>query len=233
MNEPNNAGDGNKGNIKNSKNDGGSGTDPTKNVNTTGQTLDLTKVGDEDFNKVFDDPRLFKHPRFKSLADRAKQADAMEKEKQAAEEKRLADAKKFEELAAKRAGERDTWKTKYTQSLQDNRIIAQAMKAGASDTEAVLKLIDRAKIKTDDNGEVSGVEEAVNALLTAKPYLKGKPGNVTIGAGTAPGQGGQDAPKRFKLSQIQDPAFYRKNEKDILQAAKLNLIEDDVNQPAK
>ena len=108
-----------------------------------------------------------------------------------------------------------------------------AIKAGATDTEAVLKLIDRYKIKTGENDQVTGVDEAVNALLTAKPYLKGKTGNVTIGAGTAPGQGGQDAPKRFKKSQIMDTEFYRKNEKDILQAAKLNLIENDVDQPAK
>ena len=219
-------------NIKKS-NGGSGGTDPNNNVNTSGQTLDLSKVGDADFEKIYDDPRLFKHPRFKSLADRAKKADDLEKQQQADEELRLKNAKKFEELAEKRKVEGEGWKSKYFQSVQDNSIIASAVKAGAADTEAVLKLIDRSKVKTGDNDQISGVDEAVSTLLTAKPYLKGKPGNVTIGAGTAPGQGGQDAPKRFKLSQIQDPEFYRKNEKDILQAVKLNLVENDVNQPAK
>lgn len=232
MTEPN-AGDAGKKDIKNSNNGAGSGTDPNNNANTGGQPLDLSKVGDADFEKVYDDPRLFKHPRFKSLTERAKKADELEKAQQKAEEEKLANAKKFEELATKRATERDTWKAKYTQSLQDNRIIASAIKAGATDTEAVLKLIDRTKIKIGDNDEITGVDEAVNALLTAKPYLKGKAGQTVIGAGTAPGQGGQDAPKRFKLSQIQDPTFYRANEKDILKAIQLNLVEDDINQPAK
>jgi hypothetical protein len=212
------------------KNDGtGSGTDPNKNANTSSQTLDLSKVGDEDFDKIFDDPRLYKHPRFKGLSDRAKKADDLENAQNKADEERLKKEKKFEELAIKAGAERDEWRGKFTQAQVDNKIIAEAIKVGVVDTEAVLKLIDRTNIKIDDAGTATGITEAVNALLAAKAYLKGKAGVVTIGAGTAPGQGDQTTAKRFKLSQIQDPVFYRANEKDILQAVKLNLVEDDVN----
>jgi len=188
-----------------------------------------TKGGESAFDeKVFDDPRLWTHPRFKSLNERAKMADKLEKEQSAAEEKRLAEAKKFEELATKRAEERDAITSKYTSQLQDNRIITEASKVGVADMDAVLKLVDRSGITIDANGNVTGATEAVQALLASKPFLKGKAG-TTIGSATSPGADADTGVKKFKLSQLQDPAFYREHEKDILAAYKAHLIEDDMS----
>jgi hypothetical protein len=208
---------------------GGTGTDPKQNANPTQPNAEAPKGGENAFDeRVFDDPRLWTHPRFKSLNERAKKADALEKANAEAEEKRLQDAKKFEELANKRAAERDEIKSKFTSQLQDNRIITEASKVGVVDIETVLKLVDRANITIDENGNVSGAVEAVQALLAAKPFLKGKPGATTIGSPTNPGADANADIKKFKLSQLQNPIFYRENEKDILAAYKAGLIEDDV-----
>jgi len=206
----------------------GDGADPTKTDNTVKPDAEKPKDGEKAFDEsVFDDPRLWTHPRFKSLNDRAKKADKLEKEKSEAEEKALADNKKFEELATKRAEERDDIKSKYTQSLQDNRIITEATKIGVVDIEAVLKLVDRSNIAIDDNGTITGAIEAVQALVAAKPFLKGKT-NVTIGSPTNPGADSDNAPKSFKLSQLQDPVFYKEHEADIAKAYAAGKIEDDM-----
>lgn len=207
---------------------GQGGNDPNKNGTGTGTTFDVSKVGDEDFNKVFDDPRLWKHPRFKSLSDRAKEADTLKEKEAEAEKQRLIEQGKFKEVAETEKKNAESFKNKYQQAVVDNQILAEASKAGVVDVEAIKALIERKDIKLNDDGTVSGVGEAVKALLASKPYLKGKPNaNLEIGSGSAPNN--QNATgKRFKLSQIQDPVFYRANEKDILESVKLGLVENDV-----
>ena len=205
----------------------GDGNDPDKNGNANTTAFDSTKLGDEDFQKVFEDPRLFNHPRFKSLNERAKQADALKAQQDEAQKKALAEQGKWKELAEQREKEAGEAKTQLQTQKTDNKILAEAAKLGVVDAEAVLKLIDRSNITVDDNG-VSGVSEAIKTLLETKPYLKGKAPDIKIGDGTNPGDGNN--PKiKFKLSQLKDAAFYRANEKEILEAMKNNQIENDVN----
>lgn len=210
--------------------DDGKGNDPSKNGNAVQPNAVTPTGGEKAFDEsVFEDPRLWTHPRFKNLNDRAKKADALEKAQAEAEETRLSEAKKFEELATKRAQERDDIKTKYTSQLQDNRIITEASKVGVVDIETVLKLVDRSSITIDENGNVLGAVEALQALLTAKPFLKGKAGATTIGSPTNPGADANADLKKFKLSQLKDPVFYREHEEDITKAFNAGLIEDDTS----
>ena len=205
------------------------GTDPIKNESVDLKAEDKSKAGESAFDeKVFEDPRLWTHPRFKSLSERAKKAELLEKEKADAEEKALEGAKEFKQLAEKAKKERDDIQQKFAQSLQDNRIISEASKIGVVDIDTVLKLIDRSAISTDANGNVVGAVQAVQELLAAKPFLKGKQ-TVTIGSPTNPNPEAEAGAKRFKLSQISNPVFYRENEKDIQKAYALGLIEDDVS----
>lgn len=212
------------------KNGTGTVTDTTKTDKTGTENVKDDKGGENTFDeKVFDDPRLWTHPRFKSLNERAKLADKLEAEKKQAEEKRLADEKKFEELATKATQERDEMQGKLASQLQDNRIITEASKVGVVDIESVLKLVDRSSITVDAQGNVSGAAEAIQSLLTAKPFLSKKALLLTtIGSATNPGADTDTGAKKFKLSQLQDPVFYKENEKDILAAYKNGLVEDDV-----
>lgn len=194
-------------------------TDATQNV------FDPKTIGDADFEKIYDDPRTFKHPRFKSLAERAKKADEFEAQAKQAEEQKLIETKQFQELAAKRAEELGAIQSKHSQTLQDMQIMQEAAKIGVVDLNAVLKLIDRSRISVAGD-TVVGAKEALESLLANSPYLKGKPSNGT-GGGTAPGDDNGGSP-RFKLSQLQDPRFYKEHEKDIMAAMAKGQVEDDM-----
>lgn len=205
-------------------------TDTTKTDPGAGEgALDTSKWTDADWAKVYSDPKLYNHPRFKQLNERATLAKTLEEEKKAAEEKRLTEEKNFQELAKRKEEEANTWKGKAETAFVNNAIAIAAQKAGVVDLEAVTKLIDRKDIKLGDDGTVTGVEEAVKALVESKPYLKGgKPKNTTtIGGDTNPGSDDTTTP-RFKLSQLQDRTFYKAHEKEIDQAFRLGLIENDM-----
>lgn len=52
-------------------------------------------------------------------------------------------------------------------------VIAEAAKKNVVDPDAALALLDRSTLTLDDNGVPTNVAEAMDALLTAKPYLAG------------------------------------------------------------
>lgn len=203
----------------------------TKPDAATVPAFDPSKVSDEDFGKIFDDPRVFNHSRFKELNDKAKKASDYEAKEQKAREAKLIEEKKFTELLAEKDKTIADLTSKQQTSLTNMRILAEAQKAGAVDTDAVLQLIDRSAVKLNDDGTVTGADEAVKKLLESKPYLKGNGTNTTtIGSPTAPGVDTTTGVKRFKHSQIQQmsPAEYAANEKDIMAAMKAGMIEQDV-----
>lgn len=203
------------------------GTDPKK-TKPKGKPFDPSQLGDEDFNKVFDDPRLFTHSRFKQLNEQAKQAKELLAAEKKREEARLKKEGKLSELNEKLTKERDDALAKANRQVVNLAITQEAVKQGSVDTEAVLKLINRENLTPDDDGNVEGVDKAVEALLTEKPYLKGEAGTRNIGSPTMPGATPGTQPRRFKHSQIQDPAFFKENEDEIAQAMAKGLIEHDL-----
>lgn len=230
------------GDADNNQNAGGGAADNKNNTsNATGAT-DATKTGqgdsgsgfdtktikDQDFERIFDDPRLFNHPRFKSLNDQAREAKTLREEKEAAQKKQLEDEKRYQELAQVNENKAKEWQAKAETSSVNNAILMEANKQGIVDPDAVIKLIDRGQIKLNEDGTVSGVQEAVKALTQSKPYLVGKGNNNTrVGGGTGPSDQDTTTP-RFKHSQLKDPAFFRKHEKEIQEALRLNLVVDDL-----
>lgn len=204
-------------------------TDTTKTDTSSKGTLDANKSGDEqDVTKLFDDPRIWTHPRFKELNERAKRAKELEQQIHEAEEKKLEENKKFQELAEKRKVEAEDWKSKYQRSTIDSYIQAEASKLGVVDLDVVTKLVDRSTITLSETGQVIGAIEAVKQLVEAKPYLLGKQQSKIIGSGTQPGDNTGDPIRRFKLSQLQDPVYYRENQADIDKAFRAGMVEDDM-----
>jgi len=100
--------------------------------------------------------------------DEIEQANASELEKAV---KRAEEA----ESKAKTAGER------ADANARRAAVVAEATKAGAVDPDAVLALLAKDAVTVGDDGQVTGAEEAVKALLEAKPYL--------VGSKTAPKAG--------------------------------------------
>lgn len=190
---------------------------------TDQNTFDTSKLGDEEFAKFFDDPRAFRHPRFKSLNDRARKATEYEKQEEQRQADLLKEQGKWEALATHEKERAERAEAKAKEAYIENRVQMAATKFGAVDVETVLRLIDTKSLTTDDNGNVLGVDEAVEKLLQEKPFLK-KGNTVNLGNPTAPGNTGA---KKFKLSQTQDRAFYLANEKEIREAFHTGNVEND------
>lgn len=202
----------------------GTGTDPAKKPDNSSQEFDPSKLSDDDYAKILSDPRSFTHPRFKALTERAAEADKLKAENEKATNARLAEEKKYQELAEKHEASANDWKSKFETASIDNRIAAEASKLGITDLEAASKLIDRSGITIDESGAVNGVEAAVKALAESKTYLVDKSKQVpTIGSPSNPANGnqGEGSVKSFKASEIRDPSFYKEHEKDILAAMKV------------
>lgn len=216
--------------VNNQNGGGDNGTDPSKTETASAPAFDPSKISDEDFAKLFSDERLYTHPRFKDLAAAKQERDALKKQQDEAENNRLAEEKKFSELAEKHKSEADSWKKRYEDSTKANKVLSEAVAAGAVNPEVVLKLVDLASLQLSDDGSVTGATEAVKALMEANPYLKGNKTQVKIGADSNPGEENTSQLKRFKHSEItrMSPEEYAKNEKDIMASMKAGLVEDDI-----
>ena len=191
--------------------------------------FDPSKLSDQDIATVFKDERLWKHPRFKELSDKAKKADDYIKKQEALAEKKLLKGRKFEAVVDKQKTKIAELESKLSQTKVDSVIRSAAVKANVVDPEAVLKLIDRSSIKTEEDGSLTGVDEAVKSLVEEKTYLVGDGSQSDVGTGTSPAGGGNAKPK-FKHSQIQDATFFKENEKEIMEAVGKGEIEQDLPQ---
>lgn len=132
----------------------------------------------------------------KALAkERKAYADVPELREKAArldelEQQSKTEADRLRDKHDKAVRERDAANTRATNTLVRAQIMAEASRQGAVDPEAVAALVNRADL-TVEGDEVEGVEEAVKALLIAKPYLA-RQGSRR--AGGEIGGGGQEAP---------------------------------------
>lgn len=226
--------------MEDPKNNGGegNGSPDTKNTNSDQKVTDTKKpdagsqsfnpevLGEADWDKVFSSEKLWTHPRFKELTEAGKRLKQLEADQQKAEEDKLKEQGKLKELLDKKEEELKALRTQAETSRIDSLITNEAVKKGVIDPEAVTKLLDRTGVKITEDGSVNGITEAVAKLIESKPYLiNGKP--VTMGSGSNPASGA-GSPPRFKHSQIKDPVFYREHEKEINEAMKLGLIENDL-----
>lgn len=194
-----------------------------------GSIIDISKLSEEQLNKVLEDQRLWKNPRLAGLLEDSKKAKEYEAQKAKDEQEALKKKGDFETLAKQKEEEVNGWKTKWNTTQADNAIMAEAAKNGITDLDAAKKLVDRANIKVNEDGSVTGADEAIKKLVTEKSYLvNGKPTAPTVGGGTNPGDPNGTQPK-FKLSQLQDSKFYQEHLKEINDAMRIpGAIEDDL-----
>lgn len=216
------------------------GTPPADNSNgaTAPQPIDLSKLTSSDVDKLFAErgDLLFQHPRFKELNEKAKEADKLKKAQDDAEKKTLEEQGKWQEIAKKSEEKANTLTQQLQQQAQNSSLLIEAQKAGVSDLDAALKLVDRASVSVDENGTVTGSAEAIKALVEAKPYLVGGKPQVKIGSASNPAnsqtgdnaaQTTADGKRIYKLTEIQDVKFYRENAADIKLAMKEGRMQND------
>lgn len=193
--------------------------------------FDPSKLTQDQLNKVLENQELWKNPRLAGLLEADKQLKQLQKDKETQTEQQLTEQKKFQELAEKRATDLAT-ATETIQKMQvDQALTNKLVKESVVDLDGALKLVDRSKIQVDDNGTVTGVDEALGSLKTDKAYLfntGGTPpaqptvGNPSNPAAPASGSGNF----KFKESQL-TPEFYNAHKAEIDEAGRLGLIEPD------
>lgn len=186
--------------------------------------FDTSKIPDEQFGKIFEDKRTFTHPRFKELTDAQKELKARKEADAKLEQDRLIKEKKFDEVLKQKDEEITGLKTRYQQAQINQAVAAEAIKRGAVDIDAVTKLINQSDVKLNEDGSITGVTEALDALVKDKGYLFKK--TIKVGSGTNPSDA-DTGEEEFTMSQIQNPAFYRKNEAAIKKAISAGKIKED------
>jgi hypothetical protein len=223
------SGDGNNNQNQNQNNGGGDGNQSTTSPNG----VDLKNLSAEQLADVFENENLWKHPRFSNLAAQAQELKQLKDKQAQDEQKRLEDNKEFEKLAETRKSELDQANQTIQNMRIDQALTNKLVSEGVVDLEAALKLVDRDKLKIEDNGSVTGVDEALKSLKDGKAYLfnKSEDGNQSLGSSSNGGNGGGNStPAKFKRSQLRDPKFYQEHRDEIIAAQKAGLIEDDLSQ---
>lgn len=179
------------------------GNDPKKTDG--GEDTSKQNDGEVDYKKILEDPNFWKQPAIKELVDIRKEYRQLTKKQQEAEETQLKEQQKFEELATKTAQERDEWRQKYTTSLINNAIITEASKLNPQDLDGVLAMIDKNAIEIDEDGNVSGVSQAVLKLKENKPYLFSTSNRNPVGA---PPNSDANEPVTITTSELRKPGVY-------------------------
>lgn len=111
-----------------------------------------------------------------------------------ADEQKKSDLEKEKEARAKAERDAATAKERANQTLIRAEFKILAKEAGAVNPDSAFKLADLAEVAVDDDGNVTGVDEAVKALQKSDPYLFGKAQGGPVGNPSNPG-GGNPAPE--------------------------------------
>jgi len=187
--------------------------------------VDYSKLSDEQLFKVLEDQRLWKNERLAGLLKDQKELKKLKTDQEALEKAELEKKGEFQKLAEATKADLDKANARIAEMTINQEVIKVATSKGVVDLDAVTKLLDRGLIKQAEDGTITGVTEAIDALATSKSYLFDK-SKVKIGDPTNPGAPG-GAPGSFKMTEIADPAFYQKNLEAIQQAQREGKIIDD------
>lgn len=187
----------------------GSGENPAQDgQSTAGEPVNNT---DKQSEKTFTQADIDKIIADRLEREKKKQAETVEKLKKleeyekAEEERKKAEMSEAERLKAdkeeseKKAEEAEE-KAKQAQEKANQRIVNTEIKSiarslNANDLNDVLALLDKSTIEVDDDGNVKGVDEAVQALKEAKPWMF----KQAIGADAA---GGSNPAKNPSVNEI-------------------------------
>ena len=138
------------------------------------------------------EPKLFSEDYVKSLRREAAENRVKAKQMKEAIEKVFGievEGDITEALTAVKAGYEtklaDTQKSVRALHLNTEAARLQA-ELGIIDLEAALKLADLSDVKITEDGKVEGMREALEAVLEAKPYLKGQPTSTRPVGGNPP-----------------------------------------------
>lgn len=197
--------------------------------NNQNQEIDFSTLTTEQLEKVLENQEVWKSPRLTKLLEANKELEKIKNQQTEQERKQLEENNKHKELAESYKTDLEKANTKIQDLVINQSLTGELVKAGVIDIDAALKLIDRSKLKIE-NDQVAGVDEALKGLKESKAYLFNNNGTQSLGGpnGSQGNEGGQQQTK-FKRSQLQDPKFFEANKPAIMEAYKNGQIEDDLS----
>lgn len=193
--------------------------------NNNQQPVDFSKLSDDQLAKVLEDPRLFKLPRIQELREQAKKAKDLEEQQAKLKEEELKKKGEWEQVAKQKDEQLTQLQEQVKNQTINQAILQEASKQGVTRLDLVNKLIEKDNIAIDENGNVTGIEDAVKGLIETNEFLKGET-KSSMGSGSNPPSGNESG-QQFTISQIQDPIFYQKNRDAIARAQATGNIIDD------
>jgi hypothetical protein len=186
-------------------------------------------LSDEQWEKVF------QHPRFAKLNERAKEAETelkkLEKQKEKELQEKLKEEGKYQELLEEKEKELEQLNSSLAEYKLNNEVFSIANSLNVVDTDAVVKLLDRSKLETDKNGDYINLEEVVKELISEKPYLAKAGSDVRSNIGsnanaTTESQSGDFVITKSELrAKLQDHNWYIENKDNIAQWEKEGRID--------
>jgi len=147
-----------------------------------------------------------------------RELEEVERERQKAE---MSEIERLKTEKQELEQQRQIWEQQRQQQNLRNEIYARANKLGIVDPEAAYKLLDTSLVEFGDDG-VQGVEEALQALLKDRPYLKQTAPTISMST-TNPSRQQQV----FTRSQLRDPRFYAEHKTEIEAALREGRIVDE------
>lgn len=199
------------------------------------QAPDLSTLSGPELEKVLENPNLWKLPRVQELVKTSQEHKKLTTQQQKDEEKKLQEQNEFKTLAEKREGEIEKLNGQIKSMTISQALTSKLVPEGVVDLDAALKLVDQSKLEVGEDGQVSGLDDAITSLKNDRAYLfnaggggQQTPPKPQVGApsnpsnGQQPNQGGQF---KYTRSQIADPKFYQEHRDDILEAQRNGLID--------
>ena len=115
---------------------------------------------------------------YSDLKTRAARADELEQEK-------LTDAERMEARAVEAERKVADAQQQIASAMIASEVKVRASVMGVVDPDAAFVLLDRSNVRYDAADGVTGVDDALNSLLEAKPYLRGtnRPPNLNPESG--------------------------------------------------
>ena len=147
------------------------GSDAGNDIEGGTSSEDDDKDGD---NSAGDTGKTFTQEQVNSMIDKRLARERSAWEKKLKEEKAKANMTEIEKLKAEKAEtekEAQAAIERANQRLIKSEVIVQATKLNIIDPDAAYALLDKELIKINDDGNISGVKEALNSLIKEKAYL--------------------------------------------------------------
>ncbi len=107
----------------------------------------------------------------KEAADRRKRLDALEADEAKRKEAELSEVEKADQRAKAAEAKAQNLEQRWRDGMLRSAVTLAATQAQFYDPEDAYRLADLTSLTANDDGTVTGVEEALKALVKAKPHL--------------------------------------------------------------